>query len=123
MDRKRYALLSAAVLALIGGAVGYAVLKNQPLVALLSLISGIILLKFLRRRVGEVLEDERVIRISERASRRTLQVFAISAALLSALLIATGKYRVEGSILGFAVCGILILYLIFYAVYSRSEIS
>ena len=121
MDRRRYGLVGAAITAIVGGAVGYAVAMKGPLLAVISVVVGIPLLRAVRTRVDEPLVDERVERVAEKASRRTLEVIGVTGALLSAVLIAIG--RDEGYILGFLICAALVLYMAFYTAYSRSEIS
>ncbi|WP_456330443.1 DUF2178 domain-containing protein [Archaeoglobus sp.] len=120
MDRKRFALFGTALAVVLGATVGYAVESRQPYLAVIAVIAALVLLRVARGRVDEVLEDERIERVSERASRRTLELFGMSAALLSALLIAMGNDA--GYVLGFAVCAILILYIGFYAFYSRRAV-
>lgn len=120
MDRKKFALIGTVLAVGLGGTVGYAVESKQPYLAVIAVIAALVLLRAARGRVDEVLEDERIERVSERASRRTLELFSISAALLSALLIAMGNDA--GYVLGFAVCTILILYIGFYAFYSRRAV-
>jgi len=73
--------------------------------------------------VDEVIEDERIYRISDKASRRTLQVFGIGTALVGTTLISLGRYQEIGYALNISVCILLILYMIFYAFYSRSPLE
>lgn len=121
MDKKKYTLLGVIIVTSLGGIVGYAVQNGWPVLVLLSVIIGVLLFKVLEKRVEEPLVDERVERVSEKASRRTLEVLGLSAALISALLISSG--RVEGYVLAYVVCAALMLYITFYAIYSRGEVS
>ncbi len=121
MNRKSYALINVIVTALMVFAVGYAVNQSEPYLGLISVLIGIAALSFAKRNLDEVLEDERIVRISEKASRRAFDISAIALALLGMVLIAMNK--AIGYILDFAVCCMLILYLAFYALYSRGEIS
>ena len=121
MDRKRYGLVGTLVAVAVGGAVGFAVQNNQPLLVVISVVIGVLLLRFARKRVDEPLVDERIERVAEKASRRTLEVFGVATALLTAVLIALG--REEGYVLGFVVCSVLVVYLAFYTIYYRGEIT
>lgn len=121
MDRKRYSLIRIAIVTAVGCTVSYAVSVNNPLIALISVVAGILILKLAERGVDEPLIDERVERISEKASRRTLEIIGVFGALLSATLIASG--REEGYVLGFLICVSLVLYMVFYAVYSKRAIE
>jgi len=115
--QEKFALIGAALAVVLGGTVGYVVKSKQPYLAVIGVIAALVMLRVARGRVEEALKDERIERVSEKASRRTLELFGISAALLSALLISLGNEA--GYVLGFAVCAILILYIGFYAIYSR----
>ncbi len=122
MDRRTYKQISVLVTILIGLVVGYSVSQNKPLLGLVvvAVSLGVIVLKIARKRVDEVLEDERIVRISEKASRRTFGISAISLALLS-LILSLQNSKIEYA-LGFAVCGMLVLYLILYALYSGGSV-
>lgn len=113
-----FRVLVIAIVALI---VGYTVATGNALAALIAVIGGIFLLSLAKRRVNEVFEDERIHRVSERASRKTLQVFGAGIALIGVLLISYG-FEV-GYALAFSACALAILYLTFYAILSKGEIS
>lgn len=120
MNVRTYKLISVLTPALIGFVVGYSVSQNKPLLGLIALSLGVIILKIARKRVDEVLEDEKIVRISEKASRKAFEISAISLALLSFILISQNSEI--GYALGFAVCGTLILYLVLYALYSGGSV-
>ena len=94
-----------------------------------AVAAGMALKYLCRRRVTEVLEDELVYRIAEKASYMTLRVSALTFAVLAAVLIAlskTGDYAaVEpiGLTLAFSVGTLLKLHLFFYGYYSRKGLE
>ena len=120
MDRRTYTQIGVLTTALMGFAVGYSVSQNKPLLGLIAVSLGIIILKIARKRVDEVLEDERIARISEKASRKAFEISTIFLALLSFILISQNSEI--GYTLGFAVCGMLVLYMILYALYSSRSV-
>ena len=115
MDARKYALLSVLLLAVVGVLVGYSVTKENPLLALLSVVIGLVVLRVMRKRVDEVLEDEFIKRISEKASEKTLQILLISCALVGMLLISLGN--VQGYPLSYVACAGVLIYLAFYIYY------
>ncbi len=119
MNRKRFAMCGAIITAAIGAIVGYSVYTHNFMLPFIAVTAGILILHLLRRKVDEVIEDERIYRISERASRRTLQVFGMGTALVGTTLICLGRYSEIGYTLNMSVCILIILYLIFYGFYSR----
>jgi len=119
MNRKRFAMCGAITTGAIGAIVGYSVYTHNFMLPFIAVTAGILILHLLRRKVDEVIEDERIYRISERASRRTLQVFGMGTALVGTTLICLGRYSEIGYTLNMSVCILIILYLIFYGFYSR----
>ena len=112
-------MCGAIITAAIGAIVGYSVYTHNFMLPFIAVTAGILILHLLRRKVDEVIEDERIYRISDRASRRTLQVFGMGTALVGTTLICLGRYSEIGYTLNMSVCILIILYLIFYGFYSR----
>ena len=123
VNRKQFAMCGVIISAIIGAIVGYSVQIHNFVLPLIAVTAGILILHLLRRKVDEVIEDERIYRISDKASRRTLQVFGIGTALVGTTLISLGRYQEIGYALNISVCILLILYMIFYAFYSRSPLE
>ena len=123
MKRRQFVLYAMAVTAAMGAVMGYSASTGNALLVLLALISGIALLHLGRRRVTEIIEDERIYRISEKASTRTLQVFGVSIALMGVTLIALRESMEVGLTLAYSAMALLILYMIFYGYYSRRALD
>jgi len=123
MNRRQFVLYVMTITAAMGAVVGYSASTGNALLVLLAFIAGIALLHLGRRRVTEIIEDERIYRISEKASRNTLQVFGISIALIGAVLIALRESMEVGLTLAYSAMALLILYMIFYGYYSRRALD
>ncbi len=124
MNRRQYALCGILITMALGAVIGWSISTENPFLALVAVIVAMALLYLCKTRVEEVLEDERIYRISEKASRRTFQVIILTIGLLGVVLITLGKgafveYKQIGLILAFSVCALLILYLFFYGYYSK----
>ena len=117
MDRKKFVVYAALVCVAMGAAVGYGVSVRNPLLPAISFAIGIVLIALGRMRVTEVMEDERIIRVSEKASMRVYHVFVTAAALIGTTLLALNRYTEVGYTLAFLACALLILYTIFYGYY------
>lgn len=122
MDRKKFVVYTALVCAGMGAVVGYGVSVRNALLPAIAFAIGFVLISLGRRRVTEVIEDERVIRISEKASRRVYQVFVTAAALIGVTLLALNRYIEVGYTLAFSACALPILYMIFYGYYRRRSL-
>jgi len=124
MDLKKFNRCEMAMGAIVGAAVGWSVASGNFILPVVAVIVGMTFEHLCRRRVTEVIEDERILRISERASRRTFQVFMTTIAIIGVVLTALGKagyiqFTQVGYTLAFSACAMLILYLIFYGYYSK----
>ena len=118
---KEHAFLSVLLLAMVGAIVEYSVAEGMPLLALISVLIALTVLTVVRKRVDEVLEDELIIRINEKASTRTLQVLLISCALIGMVLISLGN--VQGYVLSYVACAGVLLYLALYMYYKTRGIE
>ena len=123
MDRREFAIYAASVCAIMEAIVGYGVSKGNALLPAIAFGMGVALIAFGKRGVKEVMEDERTQRISEKASRKTYEVFVTSAALAGTTLIALNKHIEVGYTLAFSACALLILYMSFYGYYSRKNLE
>ena len=110
MSRRVYLIQGGAVTLATGAVLGYGVASRMPLLVVLSFLLGWIAVTALRSRVSEVVEDELVLRVSERASRRAMQLFVLTGAALGALLISTGNAS-TGSLLLVVSSALLLAYL------------
>ncbi|MCD6410938.1 MAG: DUF2178 domain-containing protein [Thermoplasmata archaeon] len=107
----------------IGAIVGYSVCTGNFVLPFVAVVGGILALQLMKRRVEDVLEDESIYRISEKASRRVLEIFGIGSALAGVTLIVLGKHQEVGYALAFSACIIILLYMIFYAYYSMRSLD
>ena len=124
MNRKQYAWCGMGIALAIGAAVGWSVTTGNYLVPLATVVAGMALKYFCRRRVTEVVEDELIYRISEKASYQTLRVSLVAMAVMGAIFMAVSKNGPAalaqiGLTLAFVVCALLIVHIAFYGYYSK----
>lgn len=76
-----------------------------------------------RRRIDEVVEDERNIRINEKAAMKALELFVsvgvIAGTVLYSVSTTESDFTQAGLTLGIAVTGLLLLYASFQTYYAR----
>lgn len=127
MNRKTYTLCVALITAAIVALVGWSIFVGSVVLPAVAVVAGMALSYICRSRVTEVIEDERIYRISEKASRRTFQIFTSSSAVIGLVLILLRdtypQFRQAGFTLAYAACALLILYNIFYGYYSRKSLD
>ncbi len=103
--------------------VGLSVSVGAIIHAFLAIIIGALLSYIYKKNTNEVLYDERIIKISEKASRIAMTLFAISIAFIGLFLItlkdAYPNFTQAGFTLSFAAVALLVLYYIFYGYYNN----
>ncbi len=89
MDRKTYTICGIIIVMCLGAVIGWSVEVGNPILLIPAFIMSISLLYLCKGRVKEVIEDERTYKISERASKKTLEIFMTVTAITSGILIAS----------------------------------
>jgi uncharacterized membrane protein len=123
MDSKSYRRYLALATTILAAIVAWSVIAQNMMVAVAGVSATMILLYLLRKRVKEVMIDERVHRISQMASRTTLQVFGWVSAASAFILIAFGRtistgFEQAGYTLAYATCALLLMYSVLYKYYG-----
>jgi uncharacterized membrane protein len=108
----------------VGFVIGLSAIRGEPITAIAAVVMGMIMLYTLKSRVNQVIEDERIYRISEKASRRTIQVVGTTSGLLGLAIIGLSKSGYlkltdVGFSLAYFASVLLMVYMIFYGYYSR----
>ncbi len=124
MKRKKFKQYSMAITIAVGVIIGWSAIRGDLTIALIAVVIGMIIIYLLKSRVKQVIEDERVYRISEKASRRTIQIVGTTTALIGLSLIGLSRSGyLELSEVGFSLAyfatALLMVYMIFYGYYSK----
>ena len=112
------------VLFLVTVIMGWSIINNNALTALIGVTSGMMLLSLLKLRVKGVLEDERQQDVSEKAAKTSFRVLMPVLGLTTLGLVVGGGgpfyyVRALGIVLGYVTCLGLIIYLLSYWYYNR----
>ena len=124
MERKKFKLYGLVITIVVGFVIGLSAIRGEPITAIVAVVIGMILLYALKSRVKQVIEDERIYRISEKASRRTIQVVGTTTAILGLSIMGLSRSghleltEVGYSLACFAVV-LLMVYMIFYGYYAK----
>ena len=126
MSMKWFRLYGAAIIVAMAALIGWSIATGNAVVPVPVVIGGAVLLYLLRRQVSDVIADERNYRVSEKASRFAIQVFALVTAISGITLTAVSTndstpFRDVGLTLAFCACALLTLYMISYAYHSRKS--
>ncbi len=123
MKINTYLVLSLIVILVVAVLVSWAVRTGNPYLAVITLLWAMGTLYIGRKRIDEVLEDERNIRINEKAAMRAVELFVaggvIAGTVLYSVSTTESDFTQAGLTLGIAVTGLLLLYASFQTYYAR----
>lgn len=124
MSLKTFTRIRIFILIIMVGLIGWAVSNGNYWIPVPAVIAALMILLLFRRGVKEVVVDERVYSIAEKASLVAFRVFGIAAAVIGITLVALGwqsasdLYKI-GLTLAYSACGLLVIYYIAYLYYNR----
>jgi uncharacterized membrane protein len=120
---KNYQILRIIVAIFVGTVVGLSVIIGTILPAILAIVIGTMISYIYKKSTDEILEDERIIKVSEKASRIAIVLFSISIAFIGMFLIKLRNdypdFTQAGFTLSYAAVALLMLYYIFYGYYDK----
>lgn len=110
---------------LLGGLVSFSVVSENYIIPIAAAGTAFILLMVLRRRVGEVINDERDYSIAGNSARWTISIYAILAAIASMVLMAMRKtdpsFELLGQSLAYSACFIMLLNSALFYFFARKD--
>jgi uncharacterized membrane protein len=120
---KNYQILRIIVAIFVGTVVGLSVITGTILPAVLAIVIGTMISYIYKKNTDEILEDERIAKVSEKASRMAIVLFSISIAFIGMFLIMLRNeypdFTQAGFTLSYAAVALLMLYYIFYGYYNK----
>ncbi len=124
MQINKFRIFRAIIAGGLAIAVAIAIITDTPIIALAAVVAAIILAFILERRNKEVVRDERISQIGGKAASVSFNIMLILAAVAS---LGTALFRSQlpenivflGAMMGYFVCAALLLYMCFYAYFSR----
>ena len=120
---KNYQILRIIVAIFVATVVGLSVTIGTILPAILAIIIGAMISYIYKKKTNEILEDERITKVSEKASRISIVLFSISIACIGMFLIILrteySDLTQAGFTLSYAAVALLTLYYIFYWYYDK----
>jgi uncharacterized membrane protein len=124
MEKKKYTILGIIITAMIGFVCGWAVTHGDFILPVIAIIVGLLVLNTLKRRVKVIIEDERIYKISQEASRRTVQVIGVLFSTLGLVILGlsrSGYLNLEeiGYSLAYFAATLLVVYMTFYIYYGK----
>jgi uncharacterized membrane protein len=124
MSYKTYRMIQAFNGMVLGGIIGASVSLENWIVPLCAVIVSISLMMVLRRRVKEIVADERTYAIAGKAARITMMFGVIGMAFIGAIFLVVSRggspgLTQAGFALMYAACALLVINCVAYYYYSK----
>lgn len=120
---KNYKILRVIIAIFVGIVIVLSVTMGEIIPAILAIVIGAMASYIYKKNTDETLEDERIIKISEKASRIAMVLFSISIAIIGLFFITLRNeypdFTPAGYTLSYASVALLTLYYIFYGYYNK----
>jgi uncharacterized membrane protein len=126
MSYKTFRMIQAFFGMALGGIMGASIAMSNWIIPVVAVVISLVVMMVLRKRIREIVADERTYNIAGKASRLTLQIFAVGMALAGVILLAVS--RDSSSTIGqiavtlcFATCALLVINALVYTYYNRKH--
>lgn len=123
MKQKQFRVILFLITMLMGAGLSFAFSIGSPALAISVFLAGTTTIYLLKNRLKEIVEDERIHQVSQKASWITFQIVVISFALGGTTLIAMRNtypgYTNIGFFMVYVSCAIVVLYDLLYMRYNR----
>lgn len=120
---ENYRLVRVIITILVAVVAGISVELGEIIPAILAIVIGAMVSYIYKKNTSETLEDERVIKISEKASKMAMVLFSIAIAIIGLFFITMRSQYPEfiqaGYTLAYSAVALLGLYYVFYGYYNK----
>lgn len=114
MTAKRFLIYRLIITFIIAGTVSTSIVIGNYLVPIIAVVTLAALLYAMKKRIKDVVEDERDFELAGKAARYAMTIFASIAGLATIVLFAQKQtnpiFETVGSTLAYAVCALLLAY-------------
>lgn len=125
MEKKTYQTIRTLIVTIVAAIIGSAVIMGNLLLAVITLILGVLISYFIRKNVYEVTEDERTYLVAGKSSRMAMFSFLAIITVLGIGLLTLKNTFPEFTLAGFTLansaCLLLLLYSGFYFYYDKKH--
>lgn len=123
MKQKQFRIIVFLIAMSLAAVLSVAFSTGNSALAVSAFFAGAVAIYFCKSRLDDVIEDERIHQVSQKASWATYQIVVLSFAIGGSVLISMRNdypmYSELGYFMAYASCGVLALYGLFYTYYNR----
>jgi uncharacterized membrane protein len=120
---ENYKILRVIIAMFVAIVVGISVTMGEIIPAILAIVIGAMISYIYKKNTNETLEDERIVKISEKASRMAVVLFSIAIAIIGLFFITLRNqypdFTQAGYTLSYSAVALLALYYVFYEYYNK----
>lgn len=125
MKRKTFKLILLATSFLLASSFSYGFVSENYVLPATAMVVAILVIVASRRRVSEVMNDERDLQVMGNASRWAIAFYSIPGAAVSAVLMAlrhqNPAFETVGSTIAYSVCALLLLQTAFFKFFEKKS--
>jgi uncharacterized membrane protein len=123
LDAMRQKIITVVIVVVTGALIAIGVNLEITYLPVITLLTGALAIRLLRRRAEEVLYDERAAAINQKASAAAIAAFTLGVTAIGWLMMTWGTtldpaYKGIGYVLVYLGCGLLTLRMVFQYYYS-----
>ena len=120
---ENYKILRVIIAMFVAIVAGISVTMGEIIPAILAIVIGAMISYIYKKNTNETLEDERIVKISEKASRMAVVLFSIAIAIIGLFFITLRNdypdFIQMGYTLSYSAVALLALYYVFYEYYNK----
>ncbi len=120
---ENYKIVRVIITMFVAIVAGISATIGEIIPAILAIVIGGMVSYIYKRTTDETLEDERIVKISEKASRMAMVLFSISIAIIGLFFITMRNQYPDfiqaGYTLSYSAVALLALYYVFYGYYNK----
>jgi uncharacterized membrane protein len=127
MDKQKFQRCRQVITVLVAILVGWSVVTETiVIIPLIGIAAGMLALYLLKKKVKDVMEDERSHQISEKAARMALAIFVPAVVMVALVLIVLSNsilpgYREAGTVLAYSACALMVAYHIAHLYHEKNH--
>jgi uncharacterized membrane protein len=125
MTYKNFRAIRVVIAFFLAMIIAQAVIFSNYILAAFAVAAAVAVIFIARKKVDEVLSDERDLQIAGKAARLSMSIFSVIGAVATFILLAERQaspfYDAVGSTLAYSVCSLLLLYSAIFIYYEKYE--
>lgn len=125
MTYKKFKAVKTVIAMLLAAVIAQAVIFSNYYLAAAAVLTALAIIFVARKKVNEVVADERDYQIAGKAARISMSAFSAIGAIITFVLMAQREanplYEIIGSTLAYSVCFLLLLYSVLFSYYAKQD--